>query len=397
MQHFGMAFWEYTLTGFNDFLDQRLVAFTEPMPASRVCSFCGRVPSSSVLLPCGHVLCEECQGEIIKQAECPFDGRHFTEGELVRLGFELCDLEQLRVLCTVAGMVCTTFSGKVSELRDHLRHCRSGHMKCAKCHQVVARDVAVNHYRQCCDVNTLRHSESHVSVQRAVEEIRGIKEDVESLRQLALCERDGDDNLVNGANGLAERLAKLDRALSEAQGTTGGGALEGDSLRSSRNNRPVPGPFRAASKPGVFIANCEFTGVYAARDSLKQDKKLHKESTEIYTLCGYTFKLTCEFSLSGGEGSEEVNVRFILFLYEGEWDDFVEWPFSKKVSLVIAHPRDEAKDIRLTVKMDEHKVAKKPRPGVWNWGSWTEKTSWNEIELQGYIVKCSLYVNVEFE
>ncbi|XP_054925266.1 uncharacterized protein [Dermacentor andersoni] len=392
-----MAFWEYTLTGFNDFLDQRIVAFTEPMPASRVCSLCGRVPSSSVLLPCGHVLCEDCRGEILKEAECPFDGRPFTEGELVRLAFELCDLEQRRVLCMVAGRKCTTFVGKLSELRVHLRHCRSGNMKCAKCHQAVARDAAVNHYRQCCDANAIRHCVSHVRVQSAIEEIRSIKEDLESLRQRALCERDGDDDLVNGANGLVERLTNLDLVLFEVQGTVAGVDLEGASLQSLKNISPTPGPFRAASRPGVSIVTCEFMAVYAARDSIKQDKKQHKISTEFYTLSGYTFQLNCEFSLSGGEGSEEVNVRFILFLHEGEWDDYVEWPFSKNVSLVIAHPRDDARDVRLAVKMDEYKVAKKPRPESWNSGSCTDKLRWNEIELQGYIVKGSLYVNVEFE
>ncbi|KAH6922109.1 hypothetical protein HPB50_009521 [Hyalomma asiaticum] len=51
---FAMSSWEYTLTGFGDFYEQRRIAFTEPMPVSRVCNMCGRVPSSSIMLPCGH-------------------------------------------------------------------------------------------------------------------------------------------------------------------------------------------------------------------------------------------------------------------------------------------------------------------------------------------------------
>ncbi|KAH7973408.1 hypothetical protein HPB49_000723 [Dermacentor silvarum] len=372
-----MAFWKYTLAGFNDFLEQRRVAFTEPMPASRVCSICGRVPSSTVLLPCGHVLCEECRSEVFEGMECPYDGTAFTEGQLVRLRFELSDLEQLPVVCVVGGKKCATFAGKLCDLKDHVRHCRSWEVKCAKCQRSVARDVAVDHYRQCCDGNAPQHSSSDARVRRAVEEVRGIKDGLESLRQRALGERGGDEYLVNEANDLVERLTCLDRALCEAQENASGVDREAVSLQSMTGKQMAPGPFRAASKPG--------------------NKKEHRISTEVYTLSGYTFKLDCKFSLSGSEGNEEVNVIFILFLRDGDWDDHVQWPFSKKVSLVIAHPRDETKDIRLVIDMKEYKFTKKPRPGAWNWGNWTEKKNWNDIELQGYVVKGTLYINVEFE
>ncbi|XP_049512865.1 uncharacterized protein LOC125940573 isoform X7 [Dermacentor silvarum] len=392
-----MAFWKYTLTGFNDFLEQRRVAFAEPMPASRVCSICGRLPSSTVLLPCGHALCEECRRQVLEGMECPYDGRAFTEGQLVRLRFELSDLEQLRVVCVVGGKKCATFAGKLCELKDHLRQCGSGEVKCAKCQRSVARDVAVDHYRQRCDGNAPQHSASDARVRRAVEEVRGIKDGLESLRQRAFGERGGDEDLANEANDLVERLTCLDRALCEVQKNASGVDREAVSLRSVMMKAITPGPFRAASKPGVFLTICKFTNVYAARDLLSQNKKEHKISTEIYKLSGYTFKLDCEFSLSGTEDNEEVNVMIILFLYDGDWVDFVQWPFSKKVSLVIAHPRDETKDIRLTIDMKEFKFTKKPRPGGWNWGNWTEKKNWNDIELQGYVVKGTLYINVEFE
>ncbi|KAH7979402.1 hypothetical protein HPB49_022614 [Dermacentor silvarum] len=217
--------WEYTLTGFGDFLEQRSVAFTEPMPASRVCSICGRVPSSSVLLACCHVLCDDCRSKAFELGMvCPFDGKASTEGQLVRLRFELSELEQLHVVCMVGGRKCTTFAGKLSALRDHLRECLSGDVKCAICCRSIAREAAVNHYRQCRGGNAPRHSVINALVHRAVEKIQGIKDDVESLVQRAANERDGDGNLVNVVNGLVERLATAHRVLSEAQemGSAGG-------------------------------------------------------------------------------------------------------------------------------------------------------------------------------
>ncbi|XP_070377053.1 uncharacterized protein [Dermacentor albipictus] len=392
-----MAFWEYTLAGFNDFLEQRRVAFAEPMPTCRVCSICGRLPSSTVLLPCGHALCEDCRGEVFEGMECPYDAIAFKERQLVRLRFELSDLEQLRVVCMVGGKKCATFAGKLCELRDHLRHSRIGEVKCAKCHRSVARDVAVDHYRQCCEGNTPPHSASEARVQRALEEIRGIREDLESLRQRASDERDGDDDLVNGTNALVEKLAGLERAVGEAREITNGVDREAVSLQSVSKKPVTPGPFRAASKRGVFNRMCKFTNVYAARDLLSQDKKEHDIYTESYTLGGYTFYLECMFSFSGSADNKDVNVKFILFLANGDWDDYVQWPFSKKVSLVIAHPTDATKDIGLTIHMEEHDVVKKPRPDSLNSGNSTEETKWNEIELQGYIVRNALYINVEFE
>ncbi|XP_075525065.1 uncharacterized protein LOC142557246 [Dermacentor variabilis] len=390
-----MAFWEYTLAGFNDFLEQRRVAFAEPMPTSRVCSICGRLPSSTVVLPCGHALCEDCRGEDFEGMHCLYDGIAFTEGQLVRLRFELCDLEQLRVVCMFGGKKCATFAGKLRELRDHMRHCRSEEVKCAKCHRSVARDAAVDHYRQCCYENAPRHWASDALVQRALEEIGGIQEDLHILRQRASGERyeddDDDDGLVNDANGLVERVASLERALCEARGI----ARSAD--REAKNTRMAPGPFRASSRPGVFHTLCKFTNVSAARDLLSHQRKEHSISSQDYTLGGYTFNLECMFSLSVRQGNEDVNVKFLLCLGNGEWNDFVQWPFSKKVSLVIVHPRDETKDIRLTTRMEDSKNVKKPRPNNRNWGNWTETKKWNDIELEGYVVKDALYVNVEFE
>ncbi|KAH7975164.1 hypothetical protein HPB49_024703 [Dermacentor silvarum] len=391
-----MAFWEYTLTGFGDFLEQRSIAFTEPMSATRVCSTCGRVPSSSVLLACGHVLCEDCRCEVLGVMVCPFDGKASTEGQLVRHRFELSDLETLGVVCMVGGRKCATFAGKLCELRDHLRHCGGGDVKCAKCHQSIARDAAVDHYRQCCDGNAPRHSVIDVRVQRAVQEFRGFKEDLESLQQRASKEFESDDEFLLDTNGLVERLASLDRVLSEAQEMASGVDRETVPLQSS-TKPPTPGPFRAASKPGVFIATCKFTNVFAARDTLTQTKKEYTVSSEVCTLSGYTFRLHCRFFFSGGEGSEEVNVKFMMCLQNGEWDDYLQWPFTKKVTFTIPHPRDETKDVRLTALVEGYTIAKKPRPGASNLGYWTEKKSWNDIEYEGFVTKDGFYMNVEFE
>ncbi|KAL1470249.1 hypothetical protein MTO96_024418 [Rhipicephalus appendiculatus] len=222
------------------------------------------------------------------------------------------------------------------------------------------------------------------------------KEDLESLREQALGELDDEDDLVNAANGLIERVANLGHSLSVAQ-ERGRVASSEKVLCLTPSKSPAPGPYRPASKPGVFITTCEFSNVYAARNLLTQAKKEHRAVSEPHRLSGYTFRLDANFLLSGGEGNEEVSVRFSMYLKSGDWDDYVEWPFSKKVTVIIAHPRDATKDVRLPLCVDGSEVVRKPRPTNYNCGRKTEKKSWEDIELGGYIVKNTLFVHVEFE
>ncbi|KAH7950712.1 hypothetical protein HPB51_028255 [Rhipicephalus microplus] len=389
-----MAFWTYPLTGFGDFFEQRRVAFAEPMPADRVCSICGRIPFNAVHLPCAHISCLRCKVEVCNATQCPLDGTAVTEKKLIPFETDACYLERRRVVCVVDGRMCSSnFAGKLSELKLHLASCRSSDMHCSKCNRPVPREAAAEHHRKCRETSSALHSVTDARVREAVEEIRGIKEDLESLRQKALKVRDSEDELLNGLNGLVERLANLHRSLSVAQETVTDAHRE----RYQSSKPTEPGPLRAASKPGACIATCKFEYVYNSRDSLTQSKKAHAVAGRTYTLSGYTFRTDYQFLMVVDAGKEEVRMRFAICLLSGEWDEYVEWPCSKKVTLVITHPRDETNDIRLPLRIEGYKAAKKPRPGLLNDGCWTETITWNDIEFRGYIVKDTLFVNVQFE
>ncbi|KAL3215135.1 hypothetical protein MRX96_034226 [Rhipicephalus microplus] len=68
--------------------------------------------------------------------------------------------------------------------------------------------------------------------------------------------------------------------------------------------------------------------------------------TGTYTLAGYTFKLPCELLKNE---KKEVYTRFAFILRHGDWDDHVDWPFRKKVTLTIAHPRSRFPPFRIRV------------------------------------------------
>ncbi|KAL1433801.1 hypothetical protein MTO96_012330 [Rhipicephalus appendiculatus] len=142
--------WKYTLTGFGEFLEMRRVTFADPMPATRLCGICGLLPRRTLLLPCGHVLCDSCRAQLPRgnDRRCPFDEKKFADSDVHPMTIERCELDQHRIVCSAGSRVCG-FSGNLSDLADHLTRCGSGKAKCCKCNRPVLRSHAVSHYRSC--------------------------------------------------------------------------------------------------------------------------------------------------------------------------------------------------------------------------------------------------------
>ncbi|KAH7933545.1 hypothetical protein HPB49_013611 [Dermacentor silvarum] len=192
-----MATCEYILTGFDDFLERWRLAFIEPMPATRACCICSLMPPRSVLLPCGHVLCQLCKGEIGNEAMCPqchFDGSAYPDAGVVTLNFSQCDMEQRRILLLARAQNRT-----LSELRGHLDECGRNKETFAKCQRFVVRNVVVNHYRQCSDGTFQYQGLNGTGPRTAVRKLGAIKKDQSAY--------------VNVANCLMERVAEVKRVL----------------------------------------------------------------------------------------------------------------------------------------------------------------------------------------
>ncbi|KAL1486909.1 hypothetical protein MTO96_046760 [Rhipicephalus appendiculatus] len=186
-------------------------------------------------------------------------------------------------------------------------------------------------------------------------------------------------------------VASLERQLLEVQENST--SDNQSAVAAKKKAAVIQGPYRAAARGGVVITTCKFTDICTKFDSLNDDKKELAISTDTYTLGGYTFMLQCKFTKDGNV----TNVAFALFLRNGEWDSYLDWPFGKKVTLIIMSPANPAKDIRLPVNMDGYNLVKQPSADSWNNGRFTATANWQDIELQGYVDRGALYVNVELE
>ncbi|KAH8019091.1 hypothetical protein HPB51_016729 [Rhipicephalus microplus] len=364
-----MEGYRYTLTGFGEFLELRSVSFAQPMAAIRVCVICGLVPSRIQVLRCGHGLCDHCYSHIESFDRCPADGAKLEARTSVEpLIFKLSDLEQRRVYCAAASDANSGcgFAGTLYELRNHLTQCGGGKVRCYKCHRPIARDSLRDQMRTCPGETEVRAAVGSHSCSTEPTDVRSLPERVASLER---------------------ELRKVRQELQDLGDPT-------DSKK--RKSAPtILGPFCAASAAGVLITTCKFSDVDAAYDSLNRDNKTRRIASDTYMLGGYTFRLDCEFSKKRPTAGY---VRFIFHLRDGEWDSYVEWPFSKKVTLIVMHLRDAAKSIRLPLNpKSKCNMVQRPRSDSWNWGQWTTAIKWETIKLQGFVDKGALYLNVEFE
>ncbi|KAH8021057.1 hypothetical protein HPB51_012341 [Rhipicephalus microplus] len=152
-----------------------------------------------------------------------------------------------------------------------------------------------------------------------------------------------------------------------------------------------PGPYRAASKAGAFVTMLAFYDIYTKHGVLSRDPQY--ESIVVRgTVGGYAIKVHCTLKRDSGEDF----VGFWLGLCDGEWNHYFEWPFSKKVTLIVTHVSNREKDIRLPVTPCGHLMTKKPAHGDCNIGMGSKYVNWKHIERNGFIVNKTLYMNYEF-
>lgn len=382
--------YEYTLTGFGDFLEQRSINFVEPLPSVRVCSACGAVPPATSMLPCCHAFCERCKSQMTGAIECPLDGQECTEASVVLLNFSLSELVQRRIRCPNSSHGCE-FPGKLDELKQHLLKCSGKVVTCAICSQRFPRPDAMNHYRECTGefgspsaVSTVEHASS-------VGVLADIKKDLKRWRDGFAAGGMKDDAGLRDIDSVIERLEALETELVEGTKTNRGKRPESTFQRASKA-RGSPVPYRAASKAGVFVTMCTFFDVYSAYEKLTKEKD-SQITCDNGVVGGYRFRLDCLFS----KKEDEVKIRFVLYLCNGDWDTYLDWPFRKKTTLILTHPTDQEKDVTLPVDMTDDRLVKKPAPGKVNFGGQTDRVTWKSIELAGFIDQKSLYVNVEFD
>ncbi|KAH6923917.1 hypothetical protein HPB50_009428 [Hyalomma asiaticum] len=152
----------------------------------------------------------------------------------------------------------------------------------------------------------------------------------------------------------------------------------------------TPGPFRPATAAGAFVTMVEFFEIAEKRDSLSASQSWVEQKQ--VTAGGYTMTVACKIHK---DFSDQVSLTFGVALRSGEWDDYVEWPFSKTVTFTVPHLVDYYKDLKLPISLEGDNVVRKPKQGWTNSARWSERLYWDNISRSGFLRNNVLRVNVE--
>lgn len=142
----------YTLFGFCDELDRKTVQFVDAIPEHRICSACGLLPKVTVLLPCGHALCEACYTACVRDdpPSCPLNGEEFCADDVDWRDFPVENLSRRLVKCWNAENGCEVDIA-ASAISNHFRQeCRFHSTRCPKCAATVLCQHVCAHLKSKC-------------------------------------------------------------------------------------------------------------------------------------------------------------------------------------------------------------------------------------------------------
>lgn len=379
------------LCGFGTIVDWRLLEFVEHLPGIRICNLCGVVSRISKLLPCSHVVCKSCFGQVtLKDSTCPVDKKAFVEKQVLELELTEGQLNDRIVLCVNSSRGCT-FMGKLADFMEHIKHdCDYFEVTCPKCGRGVPQMSILEHSLSSCIDGTLMERPTETG--SVLDDLKKIKVVVEgamtemSVKKTAI--QDKVNDLVESFDGYAKEMKALQEALKKGMSIS--------QLAKVHIPSAVPGRSAGGDRNVVHRVYVCLGGMYK-REALLRGDASAGELSAASILAGYTFKLESKLVMKDDLIYLELGVVFCA----GSWDSFVAWPFGLQVTLTLVHPVDKRKSLTLPVSVpgdtDRFECVKKPSPDNSNRPMLARPVAWNQLELTGLIANDSLCIAVEFE
>ncbi|KAH6922687.1 hypothetical protein HPB50_017877 [Hyalomma asiaticum] len=135
----------------------RPTRFQDESTLSRcACSVCHVIPSTTVMLPCSHLLCEQClTGSVRQDGErvCPLDVEPFSEDECQMIKLPSKTKQNLKAHCWNEDDGCQ-FVGTIEAVLLHYdRECAFHALQCPRCDGRILRQDIAEHYVAGCSEN----------------------------------------------------------------------------------------------------------------------------------------------------------------------------------------------------------------------------------------------------
>ncbi|XP_075526408.1 uncharacterized protein LOC142558136 [Dermacentor variabilis] len=121
----------------------------EPVAARYACCVCHLIPTTTILVPCGHALCDQCQRGSVTQDGgnvCPLDGEPFCEDECQKVQLPERRKQKLAAHCWNEVHGCD-FVGPLAALLGHFEaECSFHVLPCERCGETVRNSELAAHY-----------------------------------------------------------------------------------------------------------------------------------------------------------------------------------------------------------------------------------------------------------
>nr|XP_054924711.1 uncharacterized protein LOC129383827 isoform X1 [Dermacentor andersoni] len=130
----------------------RPTRFVDEVPSSRVCGLCRMIPKRTVLLPCGHAMCQSCHAASLEGGfeQCPLDQVQFEKAECVGCEFPSRTANTVKVYCCNEAHGCE-YTGTVDRMLEHYAsECAFHAVKCWRCGEGVQHRDLRTHYMNGC-------------------------------------------------------------------------------------------------------------------------------------------------------------------------------------------------------------------------------------------------------
>ncbi|XP_075525066.1 uncharacterized protein LOC142557247 [Dermacentor variabilis] len=145
------------------------------------CCVCHVIPSTTVVLLCGHALCEQCQrGSVVQDggSVCPLDGEPFCEDSCQKLQLPENKKQDLKAYCWNEAQGCN-FVGPLAALLRHFEaECAFHSFPCQRCGENVPNAQLAAHYIGRCS-----NGSSPGGATIVTDDVAAARQDVEQPRQ----------------------------------------------------------------------------------------------------------------------------------------------------------------------------------------------------------------------
>ncbi|XP_077531151.1 uncharacterized protein LOC144143240 [Haemaphysalis longicornis] len=384
------------LRGFSEELDLKPLHFVVPPPPARVCSACGHVSKCTGALLCGHFLCGLCyqQYDLGVVRTCPFDGEACPEETVQWRDFPAEQLLKKQVNCWNKANGCSA-TISASDLSRHFhRECEHHLKSCPKCSTKVLCKSLCSHIRSCagsqrpissetalgpsCDqqsagptLEVLYTTTLHMQLQ--LDELKA------GLERISLQDLSGDvNNLGETLKQDFEKIAKESRDNFSRQGADIGLVKNKVVEMGKELVKKVEAVLRHTMKQSSH--EWILKGYASLKDEATKKGLAESQSNPVY-LCGYLLLLGVYIQKNY---NNSLSLHLHMCLGKGEVDEYLQWPFHRKMVLSVVHPETLQKR-EVTCEPSGAKYYSRPMT-AWNQGCYFNNSIQLSImEYEGYV------------